>query len=177
MKPLRSNCGKVALLALCAATAATTTGAQAVAATSNLPIYPGATALATQLKRTFSTCGHEIRLVSYKSAADGKTVAKWYESKIPGAVVVDLSKTDSGSVDTEIEVFTPNTSEAAVIHQMSMTSSTLQAAAKSIGADKTGIGLETFDPPLGADYLSLVKRARHGDAAAKSALTARCPKD
>ena len=172
MKPIRSNSGTIALLALCAATA---TAAQGVAATSNLPIYPGAVKLATQLTSTYSTCGHKMGLVSYDSATDGKTVAKWYESKIPGAVAVDLSKTDSGSVDTEIEVFTPDASEGAVIHQMSMTNSKLQAAAKSIGADKTGIGLETFDPPLGADYLSLVKQAKHGDAAAKSALTARCP--
>jgi hypothetical protein len=146
MKTLNTTAGTFALLAFCAVSVA-----QGSTATPSLPIYPGATKLANQSNRTFSTCGHKLGLVAYDSAADGKSVAKWYEGKIPGAVVIDISQIDSTSIDTEIEVFTPDGSQGAVIHQMSMVSSKLQTAAKSIGADKTGIGLETVDPPLGAD--------------------------
>jgi hypothetical protein len=122
-------------------------------------------------------CGSKIGLVSYNTATDGKSVAKWYESKVPNAVVLDTSQTDSSSVDTEIQVYKPDGSEVAVIHQLSMTNPKLQSAAKTIGADKTGIGIETFEPPLGADYLALMMRVKRGDAAAKSALIAKCPKE
>ena len=171
---LPAHSGTLALLTLCAVAA---TSVPSLAAISNLPVYPGATKLARQAHGAFATCGHSIGLVSYDSTADAKAVAQWYASKIQGAVVLDLSKTDSGTIDTEMEVFTPDGSQGAVVHRMTMTSAKLQAAAMSIGADKTGIGLETFDPPLGADYLGLEKRALSGDAASKSALTAKCPKE
>jgi len=174
MNSLRSNSGKIALLAFCAAAA---TVAQSAAATSTLPTYPGATKVPTHSTTGFSMCGHKVGLVSYDTATDGKSVAKWYESKVPNAVVLDTSQTDSSSADTEIQVYRPDGSEVAVIHQISMTSPKLQSAAKTIGADKTGIGLETFDPPLGADFVALMMRVKRGDGAAKSALAAKCPKD
>ena len=174
MYRLPPHCGKSALLTLCAAAASIS---QSLAATPNLPVYPGATMLARRTHGAYATCGHTIGLISYNSTADAKAIAKWYAGKIPGAVVLDLSKADSTMINTEMEVFTPDGSQGAVIHRMTMTNAKLQAAAKSIGADTTGIGLETFDPPLGADYLALEKRALGGDAASKSALTAKCPKD
>jgi hypothetical protein len=174
MNSIRSNSGKIALLAFCAAA---TTVAQGAAATSTLPTYPGATKVPTHSTPGFSMCGHKVGLVSYDTATNGKSVAKWYESKVPNAVVLDTSHTDSSSVDTEIQVYTSDGSEVAVIHQLSMTNTKLQSAAKSIGADKTGIGLETFEPPLGADFVSLMIRAKGGDTAAKSALAAKCPKN
>jgi hypothetical protein len=175
MKLLRSTSGKIARLAACAALAAGALAGPALAATSTLPIYPESTKAPQHPTPNVSVCGHQIGLVSYQSTASGKTVGKWYESKIPGAVVLDTSSTDSGSIDTEIQVYTPDGSQVAVIHQMTMTSAKLQYASKMIGGDKTGIGLETFTPPLGADYLSLMQRTQHGDAAAKSALIAKCP--
>jgi hypothetical protein len=173
MQPLRSNSGTIAFLAL---GAALILAAQGVAANSTLPVYPGAATVPvpTNLKN-FSMCGHKVAFVSYESPAGGKSVAKWYASKVPGAIVVDLSRTDPSSVDTEIEVFTPDASQAAVIHQMTLTNAKLQAAAKTIDADKTGIGLQTYDPPLGADYVTLVQQAKRGDVAAKRALAAKCP--
>jgi len=172
MKRRSTRCGKIALLTLCVATAA-----QGVAASSTLPVYPGATKLATQLGRTFPLCGHTVGVVSYNSAADAKAIAKWYQTRVPGAIVVDLSRTDSSTIDTQMEVFTPDASQAVVIHRLTMRSSNFQAAAKSLGTDKTGIGIETFNPPLGAEYLSLQKRAHSGDAAARQTLTAKCPKE
>ena len=172
MKSIRLNSVKIVLLALCAAMAM---GAQAVAAGSPFPVYPGATQRPTQMKGTQSFCGSKMGIVSYHTAADGKSVAKWYESKIPGAGVLDGSTSDSSSVNTEFEILAPDASELAIIHQISMSNPKLQAAAKSLDADKTDIGFETFDPPLGADFVSLVKRAKNGDAAAKTALAAKCP--
>ena len=174
MKRRSTRCGKIALLTLCVAAA---TVAQDAAASSSLPIYPGATKPARRLGRTFPMCGHKVGIVSYNSAADAKAIAKWYQNRVPGAIVVDLSRTDSSTIDTEMEVFTPDASQAVVIHRLTMTSSNFQAAAKSLGTDKTGIGVETFDPPLGAEYLSLQKRAHGGDAAARRTLSAKCPKE
>jgi hypothetical protein len=175
MKLLRSTSGKIARLAVCAALAAGALAGPALAATSTLPIYSAATKARQHSIPNASMCGHQIGLVPYESTANAKTVGKWYESKIPGAVVLDTSSTDSSSIDTEIQVYTPDGSQVAVIHQMTMTNAQLQAASKAIGGDKTGIGLETFTPPLGADYLSLMQRTQHGEAAAKSALMAKCP--
>lgn len=174
MKRPPSTCGTIALLTLGVAMA---TAAQAVAATPTIPVYPGATKLAKQLGRTFPMCGHTVDVVSYNSAADAKAVAKWYQSNIPGSVVMDLSRTDASTIDTEIEVFTADASRGVVIHRLTMRSSNFQAAEKTLGTDKTGIGVETFTPPLGADYVSLMKRARSGDAAARRTVSARCPKE
>jgi hypothetical protein len=175
MTLLRTNSGKIVRLAVCAALAAGALAVPALASTSTLPIYPASTKTALHSTPKVSMCGHQMGLVPYASAVDGKTVAKWYESKIPGAVVIDTGTTDSASIDTEIQVYTPDGSQVAVIHQMTMTSAKLQAASKTIGGDKTDIGLETFSPPLGADYLSLMQRTQRGDAAAKSSLIAKCP--
>src|SRR5665213_1277897 len=119
MNTIRSNSRKIALLALCVAA---TTAAQALAASSTLPIYPSAAKLATHVNSVPSMCGSKLELVSYRSAADGKTVAKWYASMIPGGALIDTSTTDSSSVDTEVQVFTPDGSAEAVIHQMTMAS-------------------------------------------------------
>ena len=171
MKPLRFDCDKIALLALCAAMATST---QAAAAGSPFLVYPGAAKVAVQMEGTQTLCGSEMTLVLYQTAADGKTVAKWYAGKVPGAGVVDTSTTDSSSINTQIEILAPDASTIAVIHHGD-DEFQIAAAAASIGGDKTGVGLETFDPPLGADYLALVKRVKNGDPAAKPALAAKCP--
>jgi hypothetical protein len=168
----RAGLASTALIALCSIAV---TSAQVGAVPSTLPTYPGATKTRSQASGPVSMCGHKVSIVSYESGADAMTVAKWYESKISGASTLDLSETDSGTIDNEI--FMPDGSQGAVIHQLIMTNAKLQAASKSIGADKTGFGLTTYAPPLGAEYLSLAMKAHHGDASAKRALTAKCPQD
>jgi hypothetical protein len=162
-RPDRATISTNAMITLCAIAAATTLLG---VGTSTLPVYPGATKIHARTAASVSMCGHNVGIVSYRSAAAAMTIAKWYSTKIPGATTIDISQTDSVTVDTEIEVFVADGSQAAVIHQMTMTSAKMQAAAASIGANKTG-----------SAYLALATKASHGDAAAKKALSAKCPAD
>jgi len=87
-------------------------------------------------------------------------------------MVFDRSTHDAGDVTSSFVIYKPDGSQATVISRM-MTGNA--AAAKALGMDKTDIGVETFTPPLGADYLALAARAKRGDAAAKQQLMAKCP--
>jgi hypothetical protein len=102
---------RIAFIAI-AAVALTTV--QSNAAPSTLPIFPGATKTRVQARSTYMMCGHKVSIVSYRSGTGAKTVAKWYQQKIRDAAMVDLSQADSVTVDTEIEVFAPDGSQAAV---------------------------------------------------------------
>ena len=127
----------------------------------------------TQMKGGFEDCGHNISVVEYETAANAKTVAKWYEGKIASASVVDKSTTEKGDTEILIAVMKPDGSEFANVSQ-----SVLGFNARSqqlLGTDKTSIGLTTSTPPLGAGYIALESRAAHGDAATKAQLKAACP--
>ena len=145
------------------------------AAASDVPIYPGATKVPTHLTGSAVNCGHKIQVVPYESAANAKTVAKWYEGKFAGASVLDQSSADSGDVDTQITVLNSDGSAGVNVHQIVLGNARLQAAAKQLGSDKTEIGISTYSPPLGAGYIALESRAVHHDAAALAQLKAACP--
>ncbi len=161
----------IAAIVLCVAHPSAPSDAEA----SDLPIYPGATKIPTQMKGGFENCGHKIDIIAYETAANAKAVAKWYEGKIASAAVIDQSTTDTGDVEMQIAVLKPDGSEGVNLHQSVLGNGGLQAAAKQLGTDKTSIGLTTFTPPLGAGYIALETRAVHGDAAARAQLKAACP--
>jgi hypothetical protein len=126
-----------------------------------------------------SICGHQLTMSSYEAAADGKAVAAWYKDHVPGALVFDSSDdADSGTKDTSVEIITADGAQGVTVNQLDY-DPRLAAAAKTIGADKTQIGLETFTPPLGQDYLALMAQGTSGDASAKEdakkKLAAMCP--
>jgi hypothetical protein len=163
----------IAAIVLCVAHPSVPSDAEA----SDLPIYPGATKIPTHVKGSTVSCGHKIEVIPYETAANAKTVAKWYEGKIPGGTVIDQSTTDAGDVDTQIMVMKPDGSEGVNVHQSVLGNAKLQAAAKQLGSDKTEIALTTFTPPLGAGYVALESRAVHGDSAALAQLKAACPNE
>jgi hypothetical protein len=163
-------------------------GSDGAAPAANLPIYPGAKFVPMPAGvKSPPVCGHKLTIAFYDVAADGKTVAAWYKEHVPGALAFDMSNsddidgsgdTDGGTTGTSVEIATADGSEAAVVNQMGF-DPRLKAAAKTLGADKTDIGLETFEPPLGQDYLALMAQVTGGDAAAKAAaktkIIAMCP--
>jgi hypothetical protein len=159
---------------------AASSAAPAVAAAGNLPVYPGSKLQPMPAGvKIPPVCGHQLTMRSYAVAADGKTVAAWYKDHVPGALVYDVSgDADSSTKDTSVEIMTADGAQAAVVNQLDY-DPRLAAAAKTIGADKTQIGLETFTPPLGQDYLAIMSAGTSGDAAAKEAakskLAAMCP--
>jgi hypothetical protein len=153
-------------------------------ASTDLPVYPGASKDDTSkshAKLSNVMCGRTISVVgSYESSADAKTIAGWYKDHMSGASVFDTS-TDvgGGSGSTGFEIMAPGGAAAAIVTQMHYGGGTMSAAAKQIGLDKTEIGFETFDPPFSQDYIALMAQATGSDAAAKQAATAKlqamCP--
>jgi hypothetical protein len=168
-----------------ATTAAATSAPQdatpvAAAAAGTIPVYPGAKQQPMPAGVTIpSMCGHKVTISSYDVAVSGKTVAAWYKDHVPGGLVLDVSgDADSSTKDISVEIFTADGSQAAVVNQLEY-DPRLAGAAKTIGADKTQIGLETFTPPLSQDYLAIMSQGTSGDQAAKEAaktkLAAMCP--
>jgi hypothetical protein len=173
--------------ALCATILAAGSPAGRVAASPNLPTYPGATieTPAPEAKNMkFKLCGKAMSIVSYKTTADPKAVAAWFKAHIPGAVAIDNTTRDGGSVDNSFEILPPDGSAIIVANRIDFNGSHLSAAAKTLGMDKTDIGVETPDSPLGSGFVSVVTQLAHrkidnADAATKEAakkqLEAVCP--
>lgn len=149
------------------------------ASAGDLPLYPGATKVPhqTDATGTVTNCGHKISTTAYDTNDMPDKVAGWYKGRIPGALTIRLH----GDPDQiSVEVFDADGSRAAIAQRMQFANAKLQAAGASIGMDKTTIGLERFDPPLGHAYLELMQQGEANPAAAKAAqakLAAMCPKD
>jgi hypothetical protein len=143
----------------------------------DLPLYPGATKASHQMAQPVMDCGHEISAAVYDTKDAPEKVAAWYKSRIPGAMTI---RRQSDPNEVSIEVADPDGARAASITRMRFTSAKLQASAASIGMDKTSLGLERFDPPLGHAYLELEKQGGSNSAAAdavRAKLSAKCPKE
>lgn len=146
-------------------TAATT------AAAAPLDVYPGATKLPTQMRGSVSFCNTKMTTIVYRvGAANAETVAGWYAAHIPGGIRINIP-VDANS--TTVEVFEPGGQAAAAITQMHY-DPRLAAAAKSLGADRTTLGLVTFDPPLSSDWIDTIRAAESGDTAARARMKAKC---
>lgn len=150
-------------------TAATTAAAPAAAAP--LDVYPGATKLPTQMRGSVSFCNTKMTTIVYRvGGANAETVAGWYAAHVPGGIRINIP-VDANS--TTIEIFEPGGQAAAAITQMHY-DPRLAAAAKSLGADRTTLGLVTFDPPLSSDWIDTIRAAESGDAAARARMKAKC---
>jgi hypothetical protein len=132
------------------------------------PLPPGFHSATTQ-------CGHTITVErSYTVDADPRTIAKWYESRVPGSRAIDLTRLENGGSDasdnamTSFEVISADGSRTIVINRMNY-SAALKNASKSIGLDKAQIGVEAISPPFGAGYGALVAQAAAGGASAQKA--------
>jgi hypothetical protein len=147
------------------------------ASADDLPLYPGATKVPHQVSVPVTNCGHKILVVDYDTNDSPDKVADWYKARIPGAMTI---RHNSDPDQTSIEVIDQDGARAAVAERMHFANAKLQASAASIGMDKTTVGLERFDPPLGHAYLELMQQGESNPAAANAArakLTAMCPKD
>jgi len=170
-----------AAAAVASAAASASAGDAQTAATTDLPVYPGATMVPTRLAHDMSLCGRKLKLVSYHVAADAHTVASWYKDHTSGATLVDLNNSTNDANITQFEVLDANGGNAAIVMQMHFSNAKLAAAAKTLDADKTSIGIETFDPPFGQEYVALMSQATSNDPsavqAAKAKLGTMCPKE
>lgn len=143
-------------------------------APSNLPVYPGAVKMAAQMQRPIKMCGSALSLTMYEVAgADAATVTKWYDARVNGGIHMSFHS-DTGTTAATSEndaIFSPDGSSSVMVMQMHL-SSKLAAAAKSIGADRTTIGLNSYDPPFSPDLVRAMQQAALGDEAAKTAARA-----
>ena len=145
----------------------------AAAAGADLPVYPAAKpeAMPAGSHPGVTSCGHTITVEkSFTVDADPHTVAKWYESKMPGSRMVDANKmADADTTDstmTSLEVFNADGSQTVLVSRFNYGSKNAKAM---IGLDKTDIGIESVSPPLGSGFVALAAQASSGGAAAKVA--------
>jgi hypothetical protein len=139
-----------------ASAAAPAAARPAEAAPARLSVYPGATKLPTQMRDAIPFCGTKMTTVVYRVPdANAQTVAAWYASHISGRITVTILKAN----DTVVEVFDPDGRAAAAISQMHF-DPRLASAAKGLGADRTSLGIVTFDPPMSSDMIAMVGKAR-----------------
>jgi hypothetical protein len=126
-------------------------------------------------------CGRAVTIVSYHASADPKTVAGWYKAHVSGGAFLDTSNSDEGTHDSSFQIYTADGSAVVVIQRLDFSGANLSAAAKTLGMDKTDIGIESFEPPLGANFVALAAQSRNGDAASKAAakkqMASLCPPD
>ena len=167
-----------ALSALCIATAPIAASAAGV----GLPVYPGAKSNA-RANRVFThvMCNRTIAVESYTTTSQPRAVAQWYVAHIPGGAFVDIDKimgpSETGGLGKmiQLEVISPDGSSAAVVNRMQVSNAKMAAM---LGMDKTDIGLERFEPALGADMVRWFTQATRSPAAlaaAKARFRAQCP--
>jgi len=148
-----------------------------VASADDLPIYPGATKASHQITQPVMDCGHKISAVGYYTKDSPAKAAAWYKSRIPGAMLI---RHNSDPNQISIEVIDPDGARAVVALRMHFANAKLQASAASIGMDKTSLGLERFDPPLGHAYVELMQEGESNPAAAnavRAKLASTCAKE
>ncbi len=158
-----------------ASTAPSSETAAAPAAPANLPVYPGATKSAAQMKTAMKICGSSVSLTMYEIRdTDAAPVAKWYDGRIPNAIHVNINpkSESSAATQTNYAIFEPDGSASVTVVQMHFASPKLASAAKTIGADKTMIGINSYNPPLSRDLIQMLEQGANGDAAAKAAVRA-----
>jgi hypothetical protein len=144
------------------------------AAATSLPVYPGAVKMSTQLARTFTYCGYKMNMTMYQvHGPSGRTVADWYAGKITNPVRINANVEGRTGAQTNTELFDPNGAYGVVVQQM-IFSGQLAAAAKKYGADKTTIGIVTYDPAISSSDMQIFALAAGGDKAAFARMKAKC---
>jgi hypothetical protein len=171
---------RVALVRSVAAAAALCSTSLAVAAAAGVPVYPGAVNKPVSAAvNSQEICGHKIKIDSYDSTGDPRTIAAWYKSHVSGAITIDSSSNDGNTRNTTLSIYSGAGDAVVVVMRMDFSNPKLQASASTIGMDKTSIGIEHIAPPFGSDYLAAVQLATSKDAgavkAARAKLAAECP--
>jgi hypothetical protein len=169
-KPIFAVC-----LLLAAITASNFPVSPATAAT-DLPVYPAAKTQAIPSGHSItSRCGHTFTTMkSMTVGADPHAVAKWYQRKMPGSRLIDLSRAAAeaegggSNQTTTVEVFSADGSQT-VVAQRFQFGGALTNASKSLGMDKTPIAVESISPPLDPRYIALTAQYAAGGAAGKRA--------
>jgi hypothetical protein len=136
-------------------------------------VYPAAKTqpLPPGIHSVVSRCGHTFTMEKSMTVdADPQAIAKWYQSRLPGSRTIDLSRAiaDEGGGSnqmTSIEVFAADGSRTVVVNRMNFDRALVNAS-KSIGADKTQIGIERISPPFAPGYIELTAQAAAGGASA-----------
>ncbi|HEY1656400.1 MAG TPA: hypothetical protein VGF86_14960 [Candidatus Tumulicola sp.] len=151
-----------------------TAAADAGSSASSLPVYPGATKVPNQMKESMKMCGSNFSMTLYEiKGTDADAVAKWYDSRVPNGVHLNVQPETASSATTQTNdvILKPDGSGGVMVLQMHFTSS-LANAAKTIGADRTSIGITSYDPPLAPDLMQDLQQGTNGDPAAKAAARA-----
>jgi len=165
-------------LATTASSAATSPAAPNANPVTTLPVYPGATKLATQFTKPMTFCNHKFTMTVYHVSDTPEKVSSWYLSRMPGATTAKIASPDvatSGQGMTGYFIVDSGGGSAAVVEQMHFGS--LQKQAQRFGmAEKTTVALNSYDPPLSAEEVQLFKAGSGADAAAKAQAEARLQK-
>ena len=129
---------------------------------SNIPVYPGAMKLPTQMTSPTKACGHEMMVIVYRSTAGAESVRQWYAGKMPGSTTLKITSPSSGV--SGFLVVAPGGATAVSI-------------SRPPAEAKTLIGLYAYDPPYGARDIALLRGAQQGDPGARATLKRLCGED
>jgi hypothetical protein len=161
-----------------AAPASVASGGESAAATSpassnanpvtTLPVYPGATKLATQFTKPMTFCSHKVTMTVYHVSDSPEKVSSWYASRMSGSTIAKIASPGAATSGQGTSYFVVDSGGgfAAVVYQMHFGS--LEKQAQRLGMGKTTIGLNSYDPPLSSDEIALFKAGSGTDAAAKA---------
>lgn len=159
------------------ASAAATSGTTGVAASgaapnAPLPVYPGATKLATQATKPMTFCHHRLTIVVYRVSADPDTVAHWYEGRMPGATSAKIATQtgEDGEGTTGYFIVASGGASAAIVDRVHF--GKLEKSAQQFGMAYTTIGLNAYDPPMAPEEVQMIKDASTASASDKAQMAA-----
>jgi len=142
------------------------------AAAADVPVYPAARTQPMSPNghaMVVSRCGHAFTMEKSMTVdADPHAVAKWYQGRLPGSRLIDMSRAlgdEGGSYQkTTVEVFSADGSQTVVVSRMHFAGAALANASKTLGMDKADIGIEGISPPLAPGYIALMGQVAAGGA-------------
>lgn len=130
----------------------------------NLPVYPDSTKLASQMPKPMKTCGRDMMVTVYQTKASSDAVERWYISKIAGATSVKIFSPSAGM--TGALILLPGGAEGVSVSQV------------HVGAgNDTVIGLTAYDPPYGDRDVATLRAATKGDRTAQATFKRLCDSD
>ena len=136
-------------------------------AVTNLPVFPGAAKMPMRINGgTF--CNHKMSLAVYRAnSASADQVADWYAGRMNGAIKLNIGKQmGGGAAVTGYTLVDPSGADAASVSQTHFGPS-MGKMAQTMGANRTTIGLVTYNPPLSPAEMQMMRDITGGDAAAR----------
>jgi hypothetical protein len=160
---------RCALIATLAVALAGTFGiGSGIAASSRLPIYPGA--VFENENSNVVNCGHAVSLVRYNVGATNiEKVADWYAQRMAGAVRFDSVVLGSKAAT----VFDSNGANAVNVTAITDVGSN-DPKAKGLLHPHIDLVLLTYSPPISSAGVQLAKAANTGDKAAAARMMQMC---